>query len=241
MPSGQEEAEKVVASGIAEAMQAMNCRALGIAAHDVAGGVALLKRLQQERQLTWLSMNLVEAKSKQPVFPSWMLTELAGLPVAVLGLTGGPVVLAAAPDKAEYAVLSWQEVLPEVLKQASGKAAMVLLLSSYPDAVNKEIAAAVPGLHLVLASASSAAVSPPSLVGGTLFARTGARGKTLGLLRITWNEAGKWTDTQSKGCRFSAELIPLKSSLPEDAAVREIIRRTAQQQAAAVGKNHRGD
>ncbi|MGR0480957.1 MAG: hypothetical protein ACTFAL_06005 [Candidatus Electronema sp. V4] len=221
----------------------MSCRALGIAAHDLAGGVAMLKRLQQERQLAWLSMNLVEAGSRQPVFPSWLLTEIAGLPVAVLGLTGGPAMLDAAPDKADYAVLPWQDVLPETLKQAGGKAAMVILLSSYPDAVNKEIAAAYPGLHLVLASGPGTAASHPSLVGGTLFAQTGAQGKTLGLLRITWTEAGKWEDKQLAGenlCRFSAQLIPLESSLPEDPAVRDIMRRTSQQQAAA-GKNRRGD
>lgn len=224
-------------------MQAMSCRALGIAAHDLAGGVALLKRLQQERQLAWLSMNLVEAGSRQPVFPSWLMTEVAGLPVAVLGLTGGPAMLEAAPDKADYAVLPWQDVLPETLKQARGKAAMVILLSSYPDAVNKEIAAAHPGLHLVLASGPGTAASHPSLVGETVFAQTGAQGKTLGLLRITWTEAGRWENKQpgdGKLCRFSAQLIPLESSLPEDPAVRDIMRRTSQQQAAA-GKNRRGD
>jgi len=267
-------------------MQAMSCRALGIAAHDLAGGVAMLQQLQQERQLSWLSMNLVEAGSRRPVFPSWLLTEAAGLPVAVLGLTGGQGQLEAAPDKADYAVLPWQDVLPETLRQASGKAAMVILLSSYPDAVNREIAAAHPGLHLILASGAGAAASHPSLSGGTLFAQTGAQGKTLGLLRITWTEAGKWEDSglgeirleqnridqlnlrlgrserqvetvallaekkqaeerlkamkdrkRPEGeslCRFSAQLIPLDSSLPEDAAVRDIIRRTA-------GKNRRGD
>ena len=109
LAAGQEDAGAIAADGIAEAMQAMNCRALGIAPHDLAGGVGLLKRFQQERQLAWLSMNLVEAAGKRPVFPSWLLTEIAGLPVAVLGLTGGPAVLEAAPDKADYAVLPWQE------------------------------------------------------------------------------------------------------------------------------------
>ncbi len=242
LSAGQEEAGKNAAAGIAEAMQTMNCRALGIAAHDLAGGVAFLKRLQQERQLAWLSMNLVEAGSRQPVFPSWLMTEIAGLPVAVLGLTGGPAMLDAAPDKADYAVLPWQDVLPETLKQAGGKAAMVILLSSYPDAVNKEIAAAYPGLHIVLASGPGAAASHPSLVGGTLFAQTGAQGKTFGLLRITWTEAGKWAAPQAAEenlCRFNARLIPLESSLPEDAAVREIIRRAALRQTA--GKKRRGD
>ena len=41
-----QEQETGTAQGIARAMQAMNCRAVGIAAQDLAGGIDLLKKIQ---------------------------------------------------------------------------------------------------------------------------------------------------------------------------------------------------
>ena len=42
----KELAEKAQADGLAAAMQAMNCQAVGIGAHDLAGGLSVLKDLQ---------------------------------------------------------------------------------------------------------------------------------------------------------------------------------------------------
>ncbi len=192
----------MTAAGIAKAMQSMNCRAIGLEAHDLAGGVVLLKKLQQEQQLTWLSMNLVDAKKKQPVFTPYLLTEVAGMQVAVLGLTNGQMVLDAAPDKVDYTVLPWKETLPKVIEQVKGKAAMIILLSSYPYEVNKEIAEAYPAINLMLTSGPAAATTYPFMVGSTLFAQTGARGKTLGMMRINWTEAGKWEESNLSKIRL---------------------------------------
>jgi hypothetical protein len=202
LPSGQEEQERITAAGIAEAIQSMNCRAVGLEAHDLAGGVELLKKIQEEQKLTWLSMNLVYAKKKQLVFNPWLLTETAGLQVAVLGLTGGQMVLDSAPDKTGYTVLPWKETLPKALEQVKGKAEMIILLSSYPYEVNKEIAEAYPAVHLLLASGPAAAATYPFMVGDTLFAQTGARGKTLGMMRISWTEAEKWEESDLSKIRL---------------------------------------
>ncbi|WP_417915234.1 UshA-like (seleno)protein [Candidatus Electronema sp. JM] len=214
----QKRQELINAEGIAEAMRAMDCRALGLEAHDLAGGIALLKQWQEKHQLAWLSMNLVDAKKKQPVFAPYLLTELAGIQIAVLGLTGS---LDAAPDKADYLLLPWKEALSKTLAQVSGKADMIILLSSYPYEVNKEIAEANPGVHLLLASGPGATGNNPFMVGSTLFAQTGARGKTLGMMRVAWTEAGRWEDSdltkirleQSKLDQLNAQLGKLK---PED-------------------------
>jgi hypothetical protein len=202
LPSGQEEQEKINALGIAKAMQAMNCRAIGLEAHDLAGGVVLLKKMQQEQQLSWLSMNLVDAKKKQPVFTPHLLTEIAGMQVAILGLTGGPAVLDAAPDKADYTVLPWKETLPKAIEQVKGKAAMIILLSSYPYEVNKEIAEAYPAVNLMLTAGPAVAANYPFLVGSTLFAQTGARGKTLGMMRMNWTETRKWEESNLSKIRL---------------------------------------
>lgn len=188
IPAGQEEQEKIRAEGIAEAMRTMGCRASGIEAHDLAGGVELLKRFQAEARLTWLSMNLADAASGGLVFAPSLLTEIAGLRTAALGLTGS---IGNAPDKEKYVLLPWTETLPKELARLKGQADMIILLSSLPARVNKEIAAAHPEIHLILA-AGVGELTHPFSERETLFAQTGARGKTLGMMRISWTEAKKW-------------------------------------------------
>lgn len=188
IPAGQEGQEKIRAEGIAEAMRAMGCRASGIGAHDLAGGVELLRRFQAEERLTWLSMNLTDAKSGSLVFAPSLLTEIAGLRTAVLGLTGS---IENAPDKEKHVLLPWTETLPKELARLKGKADMIILLSSLPARVNKEIAAAHPEIHLILA-AGAGELTDPFVERETLFAQTGSRGKTLGMMRISWTAAGKW-------------------------------------------------
>jgi hypothetical protein len=167
-------------------MQTMNCQAAGIAAHDLAGGVDLLKKLQQEQGLNWLSLNLVDAKSKKPVFAPALSVEIAGLNIAVLGLTGEQEI------SAGYAVLPWRDVLPKAAAEAAKQADMLILLSSASYEVNKNIAKAVPDIDLILASGHEAAMTHPVLNSRTLFAQTGARGKYLGMMRISWRKAGAW-------------------------------------------------
>jgi 2',3'-cyclic-nucleotide 2'-phosphodiesterase (5'-nucleotidase family) len=188
MQDGQEQQELIRAEGVAAAMRTMGCQASGIEAHDLAGGVELLRRFQAEGHLTWLSMNLAEAKSGSLIFAPSLLTETAGLRVALLGLTGS---LDNAPDKERHVLLPWQETLPKELARLKGKAEMIILLSSLPAKINMEIAEARPEISLILTSAAAASAHP-FLVHETLFAQTGARGKNLGTMRISWTAAGKW-------------------------------------------------
>lgn len=187
-PAGQERQEEIRAEGIAEAMRVMGCRASGIETHDLAGGVELLRRFQAEGRLTWLSMNLAEAKSGSLVFAPSLLTEVAGTRAAVLGLTGS---IDNAPDKERHVLLPWTETLPKELARLKGQVEMIILLSSLPEKSNTEIAEAHPEISLILASGAAAATHP-FLVRETLCAQTGARGKNLGMMRISWTAAKKW-------------------------------------------------
>ncbi|MCI5145616.1 MAG: hypothetical protein D3923_08805 [Candidatus Electrothrix sp. AR3] len=187
-----EEVEAITAHGIAEAMQAMNCQAVGLAAHDLAGGVDLLKKIQKEQQLNWLSMNLVDSEKKKVVFTPSLVTKIGEVSVAVLGITDDQINLDEKKEESRHTLLPWQDVLPKAVDQAGDKADMLILLSSYPYEINKKIAESLPGIDLILASGHAAATSYPVIVNNTLFAQTGSRGKYLGMMRINWTETGKW-------------------------------------------------
>ena len=170
-------------------MEAMDCRAMGIAAQDLAGGIDLLKELQDSEKLTWLSMNLVANKTRRPIFAPLVNTEVGGTRIAILGLTDEQ---AGSPDNGQYTILPWQQVLPEVLAGIDKSTEMVILLSSYPQVINQEIARTVQGIDLILQSGHSAANKPPQKTGNSLLAQVAGQGKYIGMMRINWTEAGQW-------------------------------------------------
>jgi hypothetical protein len=172
----------------------MNCRAVGIGAHDLAGGIALLQELQERHNTTWLSMNLVDPEKKKPLFTPYLITEVGDLKIALLGLTDDQKEQNETAQDKNYIILPWQDLLPKALKNIKKKADITILLSSYPYQINKEIAETVDGLHIILGSGHAAPTAAPYPIKDTLIAQTGTRGKYLGMMEIEWNTAGKWSE-----------------------------------------------
>lgn len=180
----------IQAQGVGRAMQAMRYGAIGIAPHDLAAGTDFLVGQGREHALPLLSANLVDSAGKKVFKPS-LLTKAGESTVAVVGLTGEPANQAGGPR-----VLPWRETLPDVLKKIKDHAEMTILLSSYPEPVNREIAAAHPDIHLIIQAGTSGAHREPYLVGNTLMAQVAARGKYLGRLDIDWQPSRRWRQDQ---------------------------------------------
>lgn len=181
----------IQARGVSQAMQAMNFAAIGTASQDLAAGLDFLGQQCQEFNLPCLSANLLDKTGKKPFRPS-IMTKIGETTVAVIGLTGGPAGNRPEQPTGEYRFLSWQEALPDTLKQVKGHAEMIILLSSYPEPVNREIAGSFPDIHLIVQSGTFTANKAPQLVGNTLITQVAARGKYLGRIDIDWQPARPW-------------------------------------------------
>ena len=189
----QEQQQKITtARGIARAMQAMNSRAVGIANQDLAGGIELLKEIQEQQQLNWLSMNLVDPESRKPIFTPSVNTKVGETTIGILGITDEQAGQKNNQNPKEYIILPWQETLPSAVAGIGKTTDMVILLSSYPAKVNQEIARTVKGIDLILASGHSPTNKIPYLEGNVLMAKVASQGKYVGMMRINWTESGLW-------------------------------------------------
>ncbi|RUM39336.1 MAG: hypothetical protein DSY58_00625 [Desulfobulbus sp.] len=195
----QQQADIMTATGIARAMELMDCKAVGIAPQDLAGGVDRLKEIQDQQKLNWVSVNLVDPTNKKPVFAPLIRTKAGNTRIAILGLTddqGHPGV-----TREKYTIVSWKDSLPGYIKQAQEGADMIILLSSYPEPVNREIAQTIDGIHLILQSGRAASNMAPLKIRNTLLTRVAARGKYLGMMRIHWTKTGFWGQDLTKKIR----------------------------------------
>ncbi len=201
-PHKQQVAE-LTARGIAKASQAMGCMANGIARLELDGGIDRLQKIEQNSKLTWLSMNLTD-KAGHPVFTPMLITKTGSTTIALLGLTDNGL---SKEDQDNYAIVPWQEILPRYLQQARKEADMVILLSSYPEPINREIAQSVDGIHIILQADHSSVNQPPLQVKNTLLTRVATRGKYLGMLRIHWTDTGKWGQDFTEKIRSAQEKL----------------------------------
>ncbi len=168
----------------------MGCRAAGIAPQDLAAGTDFLRTLEQETGLRWLSANLVDRATSQPLFTPYLVTETGTLRIGVIGLSAP--LRAAVEQPGTWQVADWRTILPPLVQTLEKETDMIILLSSYPPAENEEIARSFDTLHILLQAGHRTANMPPKNINNTLILQTGSRGKYLGMLEINWNSSKKW-------------------------------------------------
>ncbi len=175
-----------------------------------------------------LAANLPERASGRLVagLAPFAILSLAGAKAAVIGMTA-PMEL--------YALFSLTPldpaaILPGLIAKVRGKGARTVILLSHLGArEDQDLAARVPGLDLILGGHSHTELYPPVMVGRTIVAQAGDRGRFLGRLDL---------DVQPLTGRLAlrrAELIPVTEDIPGDPLTLGAIE-TEKQSVAVMGR-----
>ena len=145
--------------------------------------------------------------------PMRLLT-VAGVRMAFVGLTA-PMGL-----YSFFKVKPWQpaDVLPGLIAEARRLGARTIVLLSHLGAVDDQaLAAAVPGVDLILGGHSHTEMVPPVTVGTTLIAQAGEHGRFLGRLDLDVEHATGRLHLRS------AALLPVTEDIPTDPSVLEAL------------------
>ena len=162
-------------------------------------------------RIDFVAQNVKTADFGDPVFKPYVIRELGGVPVAIVG-QAFPYTPIANP---RYFVSEWtfgiqDDQLQKVVDEARGKGAQaVVLLSHNGMDVDLKLASRVSGLDAILGGHTHDGVPQPTLVanrgGKTLVTNAGSNGKFLGVLDL---------DVKSgKVAAFRYRLLPVFSNL----------------------------
>ncbi|HVF65774.1 MAG TPA: thiosulfohydrolase SoxB [Casimicrobiaceae bacterium] len=173
-------------------------------------------------RIDFVAQNVKTTDFGDPVFESYVLKTLGGIPVAIIG-QAFPYTPIANP---RYFVPEWtfgiqEENLQKVIDEARGKGAQVVVLLSHNGMdVDLKLASRVTGLDAILGGHTHDAVPQPSIVenggGKTLVTNAGSNGKFLGVLDLEV-KSGKVAD-------YRYRLLPVFSNLlPADGAMSALI------------------
>ena len=174
-------------------------------------------------KIDFVAQNVKTADFGDPVFKSYVMREINGVPVAIIG-QAFPYTPIANP---RYFVPEWtfgirEEEMQQVVDEARGKGAQVVVLLSHNGMdVDLKLASRVSGIDAILGGHTHDGVPQPTLVanrgGKTLVTNAGSNGKFLAVLDLDV-KSGKVAD-------YRYRLLPVFSALlPPDKPMEALIR-----------------
>ncbi|KAB7705254.1 bifunctional metallophosphatase/5'-nucleotidase [Bacillus aerolatus] len=185
---------------------------------EFAYGKEQLLSLTEQLSFPTLACNVKHEGSNEFVFSPYIIQELSGMKVGVIGLTYPYVDQTMPAGFADGLAFSKgiEEVEQIVEKLRNEKVDLIVLLSHMGLPLDVKLASMINGIHIILSGHSHDRVKKPIIQGETLIVQSGASSSFIGRLDVTVDN-GKIID-------YKHELIPLfEHDYKEDEEMKEMI------------------
>ncbi len=155
--------------------------AMVVGNHEFDFGLDVLRQRLQEARFPVLGANVTGVPELQP----WIRLEVQGVSVAVIGLLTpetGRISVGGADLRLRF--LAPEQTLAHYLPEMRSQAQLIVVLSHLGLAADKQLAAQVPGIDLIVGGHSHTRLAAPVVVGDTLIVQAWEHGKVLGVLDL---------------------------------------------------------
>jgi hypothetical protein len=182
---------------VAMALERSGCDAIGLGDQEFALGLDRLKELQRDYKLPLVCANVREA-SGGLAFPPHVIREVAGPKGS--GVRGRIGIFAVVADRAYgWPPVEWRKGLAvEPPAEAARREVrdlagcdLIVALAHQPLDESRELAAAVPGIDVIVCGHEEQALPKGERIGSTLLVSTGEAGRILGALSLGLRSGGK--------------------------------------------------
>jgi 2',3'-cyclic-nucleotide 2'-phosphodiesterase (5'-nucleotidase family) len=211
----QDPARKTQGQTSVAAMNMLGYDAMVLGPQDLALGPAVLRQRIAEARFAILSANAVVSATGELMVTPFVIRELSGNKVALVGISGG--------GTNELVVRNPLQTAQSVVAQVKSQADVIILISHAGASVDRQIADAVPGIALIVSGGPRALPAPwRSDKTGTLVlhadeAQSGHAGRVMGVAALAFDSRGQLVqqDWQS---------VALADSIPDDPAMSAWVR-----------------
>ena len=187
---GQEVQERLTATTIAKSYDLMGYNAVGVSKYELTAGLDFLVKLSKEVSFSWLSANLVQKSTSEPIFTPYITVPANNLKIGVIGLTDPTAKNML--STAAVTILPWEKVLPVLLEKLKLQTDMIIVLSNLPPAENRKIAEQFKDIHLIIQAGKAGGDIVPKALNNTLITQTAKQGKYVGIMNINWRNSRQW-------------------------------------------------
>lgn len=188
---------------VLDMMNALRFDAMTLGNHEFDWGRPALDEIIAQARFPFVSANIKDAKGQylQNVTP-YVLVQRKGVTVAVIGLTTPETAFTTKPDNVTgLTFLDPVQTLPEQIREARQRGAQVIILLTHLGLDgDRRLAAAVPGIDIIVGGHTHTVVTDPVVVGTTIITQAGYNGLYLGVLEFTVDaKTGRVTHFTKKG------------------------------------------
>ncbi len=194
--------------------------ALGIGDDDLTLGKDFLADLSKNASFPFISSNLVDKETGEPLFNAHVIKEAGGLRIGIFSLVS-PYFFSGESDPRTRGI-AFREPLEEaksILGKIRPETDMVVLLSHLGYTTDIELAETVPGIDLILSGHSNLSLSYPMQIKDTIIVRGGSKGLHVGELHLQLAP-----DRSSSHGSTLKNPIPLSSSIKEHHQIAEMVK-----------------
>ncbi len=178
---------------VIEVMNYLKFDAMALGNHEFDWGQDVLREIIASAAFPVLSANITGGDGKyfDSVKP-WIIIKRKDIPIGIIGLTTPETQYTTKPGNlAGLAISSPESVLPSLIKEVRAKgAALIVVLSHLGLDEDRKLAAAVPGIDVIVGGHSHTVVHNPVIEAGTIIVQAGCYGEYLGVLDIYFDPAG---------------------------------------------------
>jgi 2',3'-cyclic-nucleotide 2'-phosphodiesterase (5'-nucleotidase family) len=162
-------------------MNAMGFDAMVVGNHEFDYGLAILRERLSEARFPVLGANVQGFKPLKP----YVIQKVQGLRVGIIGLITPDTPALTNPKNVEGLTFQApEEAVRQYLQEVREKADLVIVLSHMGHQADRDLAAKVPGIDLIIGGHSHTKIMEPVMVGKTLIVQAWEKGKVLGVLDL---------------------------------------------------------
>lgn len=193
---------------LTEAMGLMKYDAMTVGEKDI-GHFALLQERSREAAFPFLSANVRYQSTNQPVFTPYIVKDVGGRKVAIIGLSPADESFKAYAPPDVIAADPVESARQYVAKARGEGVDAVIILSHIGNALDRRIATEVEGITAIIGGHSYELLQDNVKVGSTYIAQAGYNGEWLGEIFIEFDAEGKVISAR-------AGVLPLSDEYPDD-------------------------
>jgi 5'-nucleotidase len=192
-------------------MGRMGYDALNLGTPELHFGKEFLE--QTRAPFPYIASNLLYGGGRLPWMREYMIKEVGGIKVAILGILD-PDDLKNRDDLKGFEVMDPRAALDRLLPEVRGKADLVILMGQLGEAKTMALVEAVPGIDVAMFAEKNYIVKPPEK--NAILIEPAEKGSELGLLTIT-------LDDQRRLSAGERRKVPMDDSVPANKEMQGLV------------------
>ena len=203
-----------------DSMNVMGYDALTLGRMDLNIGLVAAQERQQEAEFAFLSANLVDLETLEPLFEPYTIIERDGHKIGIIGFSEPEVVQS--PGVRDVA--TWVDpntIVADLVAEVKTQADVIIVLSHLGIENDYALAELAPDINVIIGGLTRKLMEEPDRVGDTLIIQCGNRGEWLGKLDVT-------LDAYRKPEEATATLLILDDKYQDNKEISDIVAMYAQ-------------